>query len=586
MGNMAGDPFFTFQNIRFSQAPNGTRRFKAPSYPSPISDNQTHQDSSYGPSCIQVDINRECTPGGFGKDIGVLPLPGGKTSEDCLFLDLYVPSSAIQNMSTSRLPVVVWFHGGAYVFGSKDIEGPEVPFYNGSGLLTTAKGLSQQLIFVTGNYRLGAFGWLAGTKMEKLGLPNAGLYDQRLLLQWVQDFIHLVGGDKTRVSAWGESAGAGSIVHHLISKKGQQDPLFSKAIIQSPAFQWQWDRAGTMNGVFKTFSELAKCPEYEMECLHNASTQSLESANQRLYEESTPCTGLYPLGPSIDGNLIQELHTSAFYSGRHWKSLNSLIVSHVADESLSFVPKFIKSAADFTKFVERFMPEDKLAPVREIIELKYPSSFWRDHKSRLGDVIRDALFTCTTRQLYDTYKNSTSTYMMQYNVFQTFGAAVHASDLIPTFYSPYMDHDYFFSEFLKIGWIKRVLVKKVFKDLSPLFQAYFVSHAITGNPNSYSLESNPVKWRNASDNGNKITNVMKVQAGARPLWHHFKGNSVDKINTNAACGFWKLIAYGMQALSEISLAETMPLSQQQAQHPLMADNDKANAIWEALRSEL
>ena len=60
--------------------------------------------------------------------------------------------------------------------------------------------------------------------MEEGGTPNAGLLDQRAVFQWVQDHIGLVGGDKDSVSAWGESAGASSIMHHLVQKGGSQDP--------------------------------------------------------------------------------------------------------------------------------------------------------------------------------------------------------------------------------------------------------------------------------------------------------------------------------------------------------------------------
>lgn len=95
-------------------------------------------------------------------------------------------------------------------------------FYDGGGLVDQSGG---NLIFVTGNYRLGAYGWLAGTTMEQQGTPNAGLYDQRAVFQWVQDFAYLFGGDKSQVSAWGESAGAGSIMHHLVADGGSQDPV-------------------------------------------------------------------------------------------------------------------------------------------------------------------------------------------------------------------------------------------------------------------------------------------------------------------------------------------------------------------------
>ena len=262
---------------------------------------------------MQVDASQPCTPGGR---LGVMPLPStGDVSEDCLFLDIYVPRSAVLSTG-SKVPVVVWFYGGAYVFGSKNGMGADVPFYNGTGILQVARAARNKLIFITGNYRLGTFGWLAGTQIEKFGLPNAGLYDQRLVLQWVQDFIHLIGGDKTQVSAWGESAGAGSILHHLLLEGGKLDPLFRKAIMQSPAFQWQWDREGTMNQVFRNFSLLAGCDEFDISCLRNASTATLAGANQRLFQETTKCNGLFPVGPSIDGELIQQLPPVAFATGR------------------------------------------------------------------------------------------------------------------------------------------------------------------------------------------------------------------------------------------------------------------------------
>ena len=207
--------------------------------------------------------------------------------------------------------MVVWFFGGAYAFGSKLPYGTRWPFYTGQALLESS---NNNVIYVAGNYRLGAFGWLAGTYMEEEGLPNAGLYDQRLLLQWVQKYISKVNGNPSDVSAWGESAGAGSILHHLVQKRWQ-DPLFSKALLQSPAFEWQWDREGTLNEVYKNFSSLASCGRtFNISCLRNASTEMLKEANQALFK-SVPQTGLFPLGPSVDRALIEELPAISFANG-------------------------------------------------------------------------------------------------------------------------------------------------------------------------------------------------------------------------------------------------------------------------------
>lgn len=71
--------------------------------------------------------------------------------------------------------MVVFVYGGAYVFGSKDSLQPELPFYDGTGLVAQS---GNKMIFVAMNYRVGAYGFLAGTTMEKEGVPNAGLHDQ------------------------------------------------------------------------------------------------------------------------------------------------------------------------------------------------------------------------------------------------------------------------------------------------------------------------------------------------------------------------------------------------------------------------
>ena len=233
--------------------------------------------------------------------------------EDCLFLDIYVPVSAFQ--AQQQLPVVVWFHGGAFVFGSKaDYDLQQFPLYDGIGAIDAA---NKDLIFVAGNYRLGAFGWMAGTYMEAHGTPNAGLYDQRKILEFVKNYISNVNGNSSQVSAWGESAGASSILHHLIANfQPDKDPLFSRAIIQSPAFEWQWDRSGTLNETYSNVSTLAGCPTADIGCLQSLDVDKLSSANQQYFQQSTRCDGLFPMGPSLDGNIIKDLPAVGFPQGK------------------------------------------------------------------------------------------------------------------------------------------------------------------------------------------------------------------------------------------------------------------------------
>ena len=85
------------------------------------------------------------------------------------------------------------------------------------------------------NYRLGALGWLSGPTLEAAGgVSNAGLYDQRLAIEWVAKYAHLFGGDGRNITLLGESAGGGSIMHQITAFGGQKGVSFQGAIAQSP----------------------------------------------------------------------------------------------------------------------------------------------------------------------------------------------------------------------------------------------------------------------------------------------------------------------------------------------------------------
>lgn len=190
-------------------------------------------------------------------------------------------------------------------------------FYNGSSVVRSSGG---NLIFVVGNYRLGAFGWLAGSTMEANGLPNAGLHDQRAVFEWVQTYIDLLGGDPSEVTAWGLSAGGGSIFHHLVAKGGTHNPLFKRAILQSPAFATRWDRNGILEDTFNRFKAFANCTNEGLSCLRAAPSDVLDEAN-RLLQLNAP-RGAFAVGPSADGQYIRQLAALEYASGQYSTSLN------------------------------------------------------------------------------------------------------------------------------------------------------------------------------------------------------------------------------------------------------------------------
>ncbi|KAG9308835.1 carotenoid ester lipase precursor [Chiua virens] len=144
-------------------------------------------------------------------------------AEDCLTLNVVTPNTATP---VSNLPVLVWIYGGGFEVGGTSI-------YNASLIMEKAISLGVPFIYVSINYRLSAFGFLASQEVKDAGVGNLGLRDQRLALEWVQKYITAFGGDPTKVTIWGESAGATSVAIHMVANGGHPNGLFHAAIMQS-----------------------------------------------------------------------------------------------------------------------------------------------------------------------------------------------------------------------------------------------------------------------------------------------------------------------------------------------------------------
>jgi len=469
--------------------------------------------------------------------LGGIPIPlfsGG--DEDCLFLDVYVPGKALKKPSL-KLPVAVWIYGGAYVFGSKDTLQPELPFYDGSGLMGAA---NNNLIFVTMNYRLGAYGFLAGTTMEREGLPNAGLWDQRAAFQWVRDHISLLGGDPTRVTAMGESAGAGSIMHHLIAQGGKLDPLFSRAILQSPAFQMMWDRAGTVQDTFDTFASLAGCAGQGLACLRSASPAAIAKANTAINSLVTP--GSFAVGPTPDGSFIRQTPSLELATGNFWP-IESAIQSHTSQESILFVSGAIQTDAQFSSFLTSVFPNYTAgAGLNSRVTSFYPSpttnsSPYRSQSDRVAAFLRDSCFTCNIRHLTSALGDA-KVWNMQYSVTPGW----HGTDLIPTFYNPSFTPDSFLTN---LATLMVPAIGLLISGISAGLQSYFASYITTGDPNTSRKILNlppTVRW-NHPDSG-----AGEVMAGVVNVGNWGFGTVGDNQNTQGACDFWRGFAAAVTAL--------------------------------------
>ncbi|XP_055302656.1 juvenile hormone esterase-like [Sitodiplosis mosellana] len=191
-------PYYSFRGIPFAKPPINERRFKAPEKIQPW--NGTLDAFEFGNDCIQPDSEKQTF---FG-------------SEDCLYLNVFVPSDCSAINTTSKLPVMFYIFGGKFSFGTARFYGPDF-------LIET------NVIVVTFNYRVGPHGFLS------LGLPeysgNMALKDQSLALKWISANIEHFGGDKNNIVLFGHSSGASSVNLHMISP--QTNNLFQRAIMMS-----------------------------------------------------------------------------------------------------------------------------------------------------------------------------------------------------------------------------------------------------------------------------------------------------------------------------------------------------------------
>lgn len=202
-----------FLGVPFAASPTGDGRLRMPAPPKAW--NGTKAADSYGPWCFDNSIAL----------VGFSQNTTHRMSEDCLHLNLVRPAGT---RATDRLPVLAWIHGGGWQEGSAN-DGR----YNGSFIVQRSEEMGMPIIFVSFNYRLGVFGMMAGSAIRQANATNLGLHDQRQALAWVQENIGAFGGDPSRVTVMGESAGALSIGHHLHAHGGRDDGLFSAAITQS-----------------------------------------------------------------------------------------------------------------------------------------------------------------------------------------------------------------------------------------------------------------------------------------------------------------------------------------------------------------
>lgn len=217
-----------------------------------------------------------------------------------------------------------------------------------------------------------------------------------------------------------------------------------------------------------------------------------------------------------------------------------------------FTPENITSMEKFIEFLNTFLPGEDLEDVRQKIIQQYDckKDFDSDYTECIATVIRDASFTCNTRDLFDAYPDKS--HMMRYG-FPIPEFALHATDLIALFSNTHDD----VVQLLNSTWYADKLINT---NVSTAFQTYFASFALSGDPNS--LPPPPVtngsapEWPVANGTGDSLTNVLQVQAPISDDSVHlepFTLDTPDDQNSEATCNFWTNVA--KEILSSQNLGE-------------------------------
>lgn len=231
---------------------------------------------------------------------------------ECLTLNVWAPAS------DTPLPVLVWFHGGSFVIGASS-----QPVYDGTLLAS-----EQQVVLVSVNYRLGAFGFLDARSFG--GVANCGLRDAICALEWVRDHIGDFGGDPGRVVAFGESAGGGLVLHALASPAARG--LVAGAIVQSGAtFATLDDKRAAI--VIEALTEAAGVATAA--ALRDLSADALVAAQSAAMMPLLQAVGMMPFHPMIDDDLLPSAPAEAFAQGAG--AGVALVAGTTADEMRLFV---------------------------------------------------------------------------------------------------------------------------------------------------------------------------------------------------------------------------------------------------------
>ncbi|XP_021127486.3 neuroligin-4, X-linked isoform X2 [Anas acuta] len=364
-------PVEQYLGVPYASPPTGERRFQPPEPPS--SWTGVRNATQFAAVCPQYlderSLLNDMLPVWFTANLDTVVTYVQDQNEDCLYLNIYVPTEDDIHDQNSKKPVMVYIHGGSYMEGTGNmIDGSILASYG-------------NVIVVTLNYRLGVLGFLSTGDQAAKG--NYGLLDQIQALRWIEENIGSFGGDPKRVTIFGSGAGASCV--SLLTLSHYSEGLFQKAIIQSGTALSSWAVNYQPAKYTRILADKVGCDMLDttdlVECLRNKNYKEL------IQQTITPATYHIAFGPVIDGDVIPDDPQILMEQGEF---LNYDIMLGVNQgEGLKFVDGIVDnedgvSPNDFDFSVSNFVdnlygyPEGK-DTLRETIKFMYTD--WADKEN-------------------------------------------------------------------------------------------------------------------------------------------------------------------------------------------------------------
>jgi carboxylesterase type B len=446
--------------------------------------------------------------------------------------------AAVLNNTATHVPVIAWFHGGLFMGGSKT-SNPDPRF-----ILNMAEQVGSGAVYVGVNYRLGSFGFLGGSlfngAINKTAgqTANAGLLDQEMSLYWIFNHIAHWGGDNTKVSIWGPSAGGGSVIHQAILHGGTKTKYFERAYAQSPGYDPRADPA-QLDSIYESYLSVAGCPD--LNCLvqmqASGNLVGLLTAESAMYGQSVGNFSHIPWGPTVDGDVVPYEPAQAF-AGGHYYGIDSIVISNAIHDGVDYISLLgiggLSASTDFSTFWSKFMPATATQFVASVTSL-YP------------EPTITASYSNASTTLNPSVARLASAIMDEHLACNVFYAQRQGGTKFPIYYA--LNDFELGSQIAGNGWptdgrhgseTNVGLFPNLWDTNGQHYLEYLVRHALYGDPNGGTVTASLPHW--------SLVNAAATTAMPSPAFQFgtfaTTANGVDSVHNPAACTVWSSV-YGL-----------------------------------------